>query len=70
MSIPVATLALVVLVLPAAAQPLRPALKQAQCLLGYMQSGGYCMPMARVPTGRIQQRKTPPQVGAGVRQRK
>ena len=33
--------------LPAAAQPLRPALKQAQRPVGYMQSGGYCTPMLR-----------------------
>lgn len=52
MSIPAAALALVALVLPAAAQPLRPALKQAQCPLGYMQSAGYCMPMTRSPTRR------------------
>ena len=41
----VATLTLLMLVLPAAAQqPLRPAVKQVQCPLGTMQSGGYCMP--------------------------
>jgi hypothetical protein len=44
---PVATLALLMLVLPAAAQPLRPAVKQIQCPLGTMQSGGYCMPLGR-----------------------
>jgi hypothetical protein len=44
----VATLALLLaLVLPAAAQPLRPALKQAQCPVGSMQSGGYCAPLLR-----------------------
>src|SRR5262245_37320662 len=44
----VATLALLLaVVLPAAAQPLRPALKQAQCPVGSMQSGGYCTPMLR-----------------------
>jgi hypothetical protein len=44
----VATLALLLaMVLPAAAQPLRPALKQAQCPVGSMQSGGYCTPMLR-----------------------
>jgi len=44
----VATLALLLaLVLPAAAQPLRPALKQAQCPVGSMQSGGYCTPLLR-----------------------
>jgi hypothetical protein len=43
-----ATLALLLaVVLPAAAQPLRPALKQAQCPVGYMQSGGYCTPLLR-----------------------
>jgi hypothetical protein len=31
----------------AAAQPLRPALKQAQCPGGSMQSGGYCTPIFR-----------------------
>jgi hypothetical protein len=44
----VATLALLLaLVLPAAAEPLRPALKQAQCPVGSMQSGGYCTPLSR-----------------------
>jgi len=44
----VATLTLLLaVVLPTAAQPLRPALKQAQCPVGYMQSGGYCMPLFR-----------------------
>jgi len=44
----VATLALLLaLVLPAAAEPLRPALKQAQCPVGSMQSGGYCTPLLR-----------------------
>src|SRR5262245_51238334 len=44
----VATLALLLaVVLPAAAQPLPPALKQAQCPVGSMQSGGYCTPMLR-----------------------
>ena len=38
----VATLTLLLaVVLPTAAQPLRPALKQAHCPVGYMQSGGY-----------------------------
>ena len=32
---------------PAAAAPLIPAVKTAQCPFGYMQSGGYCMPMSR-----------------------
>lgn len=32
---------------PAAAAPLIPAVKSAQCPFGYMQSGGYCMPMSR-----------------------
>ena len=44
----VATLAvLLAVVLPAAAQPLRPALKQAQCPVSFMQSGGYCTPLLR-----------------------
>jgi hypothetical protein len=51
----VATLTLLML-LPAAAQPLRPAVKQAQCPLGYMQSGGYCMPMGRNPPSAVPKR--------------
>ena len=44
-----ATLALLLaVVLPAAGEPLRPALKQAQCPVGSMQSGGYCTPIAAV----------------------
>ena len=44
----VAALALLLaLVPPAAAQPLRSALKQAQCPVGSMQSGGYCTPLLR-----------------------
>jgi len=44
----VATLALLLaLVLPGAGEPLRPALKQAQCPVGSMQSGGYCAPIFR-----------------------
>jgi hypothetical protein len=44
----VATLTLLLaVVLPIAAQPLRPALKQAQCPVGYMQSGGYCISLFR-----------------------
>jgi hypothetical protein len=43
-----ATLALLLaVVLSAAAQPLQPALKQAQCPVGSMQSGGYCTPLLR-----------------------
>jgi hypothetical protein len=38
---------LLALVLPAAAEPLRPALKQAQCPVGSMLSGGYCTPLLR-----------------------
>jgi len=38
---------LLALVLPAAGEPLRPALKQAQCPVGSMQSGGYCTPLLR-----------------------
>jgi hypothetical protein len=52
----VATLTLLMLVLPAAAQPLRPAVKQAQCPLGYMQSGGYCMPIGRNPPSAFPKR--------------
>ena len=53
----VATLALLMLVLPAAGQqPLRPAVKQVQCPLGTMQSGGYCMPMGRNPPSAIPKR--------------
>ena len=52
----VATLTLLMLVLPAAAQPLRPAVKQVQCPLGYMQSGGYCMPMGRNQPSAIPKR--------------
>jgi hypothetical protein len=40
--------ALVVLT-PAVAAPLIPAVKSAQCPFGYMQSGGYCQPMSRPP---------------------
>jgi len=44
----VATLTLLLAVVsPTAAQPLRPALKQAQCPVGSMQSGGYCAPLFR-----------------------
>jgi len=42
-----ATLVMLVVLTPAAAAPLRPAVKSAQCPFGYMQSGGYCMPMSR-----------------------
>ena len=52
----VVTLTLLMLVLPAAAQPLRPAVKQAQCPLGYMQTGGFCMPMGRDPPSAIPKR--------------
>ena len=38
---------LLAVVLPAAGEPLRPALKQAQCPVGSMQSGGYCTPLLR-----------------------
>jgi hypothetical protein len=52
-----ATLALLILILPAAAQrPLRPAVKQVQCPLGTMQSGGFCMPMGRNPPSAIPKR--------------
>jgi hypothetical protein len=46
----VAALAILVMLLvptPVAAAPLIPAVKSAQCPFGYMQSGGYCMPMSR-----------------------
>src|SRR5262249_55109310 len=53
----VATLALLLaVVLPAAAQPLRPALKQAQCPVGSMQSGGYCTPLLRNAPPSIEKR--------------
>jgi len=52
-----ATLALLLaLVLPAEAQPLRPALKQAQCPVGSMQSGGYCTPLFRNAPSSTEQR--------------
>ena len=41
------TLVALVVLTPAAAAPLIPAVKSAQCPFGYMQSGGYCMPMSR-----------------------
>jgi hypothetical protein len=41
-----ATLAMLVVLTPAAAAPLIPAVKSAQCPFGYMQSGGYCMPLS------------------------
>jgi membrane-associated PAP2 superfamily phosphatase len=44
------TLVMLVLVTPAAAAPLIPAAKSAQCPFGYMQSGGYCVPMSRFAT--------------------
>jgi hypothetical protein len=67
-----ATLALLLaLVLPAAGEPLRPALKQAQCPVGSMQSGGYCAPLLRsapsaekrglVPRSPLVPRKAVPQ---------
>jgi hypothetical protein len=40
-------LAMFVVLTPAAAAPLIPAVKSAQCPFGYMQSGGYCMPLSR-----------------------
>jgi hypothetical protein len=53
----VATLTLLMLALPAGAQqPLRPAVKQVQCPLGTMQSGGYCMPVGRNPPSAIPKR--------------
>src|SRR5262249_60161288 len=54
---------LLALVLPAAAQPLRPALKQPQCPVGSMHSGGHCPPPLR---------NTPPspeEPGSGPRHR-
>jgi len=57
----VATLMFLMLVHPTGAQPLRPAVKQVQCPVGYMQSGGYCMPMGRNPTSAIPKR---PPVGS------
>ena len=41
------TLVIFAVLTPAAAAPLIPAVKSAQCPFGYMQSGGYCMPMSR-----------------------
>ena len=41
------TLVALVVLTPAAAAPLIPAVKSAQCPFGYMQSGGYCMPISR-----------------------
>ncbi len=41
------TLVMLFVLTPAAAAPLIPAVKSAQCPFGYMQSGGYCMPMSR-----------------------
>ena len=41
------TLVMLVALTPAAAAPLIPAVKSAQCPFGYMQSGGYCMPLSR-----------------------
>ena len=41
------TLVTLVVLTPAAAAPLIPAVKSAQCPFGHMQSGGYCMPMSR-----------------------
>jgi hypothetical protein len=41
------TLVMLVLLTPAAPAPLIPAVKSAQCPFGYMQSGGYCMPISR-----------------------
>jgi hypothetical protein len=52
----VVALTLLMLVHPTAAQPLRPAVKQAQCPVGYMQSGGYCMPMGRNQPSAIPKR--------------
>jgi hypothetical protein len=41
------TVVILTVLTPAAAAPLIPAVKSAQCPFGYMQSGGYCMPMSR-----------------------
>jgi hypothetical protein len=41
------TLVILAVLTPTAAAPLIPAVKSAQCSFGYMQSGGYCMPMSR-----------------------
>jgi hypothetical protein len=41
------TVVILAVLTPAAAAPLIPAVKSAQCPFGYMQSGGYCMPMSR-----------------------
>ena len=47
------TLVMVLVLTPAAAAPLIPAVKSAQCPFGYMQSGGYCMPMSRPAAGAV-----------------
>ena len=54
--ISLATLTFLMLGHPTAAQPLRPAVKQAQCPVGTMQSGGYCMPMGRNTPSAIPKR--------------
>ena len=41
------TLVMLVVLTPAAAAPLIPAVKNAQCPFGYMQNGGYCRPLSR-----------------------
>jgi len=45
-------LVILAVLMPAAAAPLIPAVKSAQYPFGYMQSGGYCMPISRpAPAG-------------------
>jgi hypothetical protein len=58
------TLVTLVVLTPAAAAPLIPAVKSAQCPFGYMQSGGYCMPMSRpAPAAGPKVGKCPPGYG-------
>src|SRR5262249_1072969 len=58
------TFVMLVVLTPAAAAPLIPAVKSAQCPFGYMQSGGYCMPMSRpAPAAGPKVGKCPPGYG-------
>ena len=60
------TLVMLAVLTPAAAAPLIPAVKSAQCPFGYMQSGGYCMPMSRpAPAAGPQVGKCPRGYGRG-----
>jgi hypothetical protein len=55
----VVTLAMLIVVMPAAAAPI-PAVKSAQCPPGHMQSGGYCTPLLRTPPAAIPKLKQCP----------